>query len=249
MLIERFVVGPIQTNCYLVACEETKEAMVIDPDVREKTEKNTLLDSVKQGNLQLQYIVNTHHHSDHTAGNTVFKQATGAKILVHEIDAVVLHEPWKWWLEMMKTHPQRPCPVCGNIGNYLDLFKEQGKAILNCRVCGFQFEILSSPPADRLLHHGDVIKVGMVDFVVIHTPGHSPGSISLYAEEEKVVFTGDTLFNRSIGRTDMFDASFDEIIRSVKELTKLPDDTVVYPGHGEKTTIGEEKHENPYVQM
>jgi len=249
MLIERFVVGPIKTNCYLAVCEETKEAMVIDPDVREKMEINALLDSIKRQNLHVQYIVNTHHHCDHTGGNTMVKQATGAKILMHELDAPVVHEPWEWWLKMIKADPQRPCPVCGKIGNRLEIFKEQGKAIMDCQTCGFQFEIVSSPPVDRLLQHRDVINIGHVELIVIHTPGHSRGGISLYAEKQKVVFTGDTLFNRSIGRTDIFDASFDDIIRSVKELMKLPDDTVVYPGHGEMTTIGEEKRENPYVQM
>lgn len=247
MMIETLITGPVQTNCYLVACEEMKHAMVIDPDLRDEPEQNGLLDLLTQNDLSLRYIVNTHHHSDHTGGNAMIKQATGAALLVHELDAVYLPEPWKWWQKMVQTDPRRPCPVCGRVGIYLEIFEEQGKAIVNCRVCGFRFEIFSSPPADRLLRDRDLIEVGKVGFTVIHSPGHSPGGISLYAGAENVVFTGDSLFRRSIGRTDMFDASSDAIIKSVKALMELPDDTVVYPGHGSRTTIGEEKRENPYL--
>jgi len=250
MQITHFLFGPVQTNCYLVVCEQTLEAMVIDPDVRTKEDKEKLLDTVKQQNLQWRYVVNTHHHSDHIGGNSVLKQATGAEILIHELDAPVLREPWEWWSKMLKAYPERPCPVCGKVGkHHLEIFEGQGKAVLGCHACGFKFEIIASPPPDRLLHHGDVIKVGESEFTVIHTPGHSAGGISLYAEKESAVFTGDTLFNASIGRTDTIDGSFEDIIKSVKELMKLPEETVVYPGHGEGTTIGKEKRGNPYVRM
>jgi hydroxyacylglutathione hydrolase len=249
MQVIDFVFGPIKTNCYLVVCEQNLEAMVIDPDVRKKEEKEILLDTIKQQNLVLRYIVNTHHHSDHTAGNGILKKATGAEILVHELDAAVLPEPWEWWSSMIEADPSRPCPVCGNQGVFLEIIKEKGKAIMGCRACGFKFEIIASPPPDRLLHDGDVIKVGKLGFDVIHTPGHSKGGISLYAKKESVVFTGDTLFNGSVGRTDTIDGSFEDIIKSVQKLMKLPDDTNVYPGHGERTTIGKQKHGNPHVHI
>lgn len=106
-----------------------------------------------------------------------------------------------------------------------------------------------SPPADRLVHDGDVIRVGKIEFEVIHTPGHSRGSISLYCESESVVFSGDTLFNRSIGRTDLPESSAEDMKRSLREkLMKLPEQTIVYPGHGPETTIGEEKTWNPFLQ-
>jgi hydroxyacylglutathione hydrolase len=248
MLIKHFIVGPIETNCYLVACEESLEAIVIDPDIRKQEEKEKLFNEIRQRNLKLKYIFNTHHHTDHTAGNAMLKKATGAQILIHELDAPVLPEQWKWVLKMSKVGKQPNCPMCGSDKVFTKFFEEQREAMFGCRDCGFKFGIIPSPPADLLLHDGDVVKVGQLEFIVIHTPGHSPGGISLYIEKEKVVFTGDTLFKSSIGRTDLLDSSRENIIESVNALMKLPADTIVYPGHGEKTTIGREKRDNPYVQ-
>jgi len=105
-----------------------------------------------------------------------------------------------------------------------------------------------SPEADRLLGDGEIVKVGDLKFTVIHTPGHTKGSISLFCESENVAFTGDTLFAGSIGRTDLPGSSFEEIMYSLREkLMNLPEETVVYPGHGGKTTIGREKRTNPFL--
>lgn len=101
--------------------------------------------------------------------------------------------------------------------------------------------------ADRKLYDGDEIIIGNTKLNVIHTPGHSKGSICLKAD--KVLFTGDTLFAGSIGRTDLEGGSYTEIIKSIKnKLTVLPHDTTVYPGHGPSTTIKEEKESNPFLQ-
>jgi len=104
-----------------------------------------------------------------------------------------------------------------------------------------------SPKADRLVEEGEIINVGNLELKVIHTPGHTKGSISLFCEKENVVFTGDTLFAGSIGRTDLPGSSFDEMMHSLKKLMDLPDETVVHPGHGGKTTIGREKRTNPFL--
>ncbi len=98
------------------------------------------------------------------------------------------------------------------------------------------------------LVEGSVVRVGAVEFTVLHTPGHSPGGISLYCAEEKVVFSGDALFQMGIGRTDFPGGSMAVLVKSIRErLFTLPDDTVVYSGHGPQTTIGYEKANNPWL--
>ena len=101
--------------------------------------------------------------------------------------------------------------------------------------------------ADRLLEDGDSIDVNDLHFEVLHTPGHTSGGICLYGHE--VVFTGDTLFYHSVGRTDIGGGTHEELIRSIyKKLLPLPDKTVVYPGHGPPSTIGAERHGNPFLR-
>ncbi len=101
--------------------------------------------------------------------------------------------------------------------------------------------------ADKLLHDGDVLELGEAKLNIIHTPGHSRGSICIYCEGS--LFSGDTLFACSIGRTDLAGGSFDQIIASIKDkLFILPEDTAVYPGHGPSSTILIEKRRNPFFQ-
>jgi len=103
------------------------------------------------------------------------------------------------------------------------------------------------PKPDRLLHDGDIIEVGDLRFTVVHTPGHSPDGISLVGHG--VVFTGDTLFNLGIGRTDFFDSNYKQLMESIfSKLLVLPDETIVYPGHGPETTIGDERKWNPFLR-
>ena len=210
MILEMLTVGTIFTNCYIVGCSETLEGLIIDPGFDRDSEAGRVLEKVDQHHLEIKYIVNTHGHPDHTAGNRILKEATGAPILIHELDAPKLTDASK---------------------NLSELF--------GLRV--------TSPPADQVLREGDVVRVGKVKLKVLHTPGHSKGSISLLGN--KVVFTGDTLFAGSIGRYDFPDASFREIMSSIKRLAMLPDHVKVYPGHGPTSTIGEEKRSNPFLQM
>jgi len=192
MIVKCFAVGWLSTNCYVVGCEETKEAAVIDPGLESEAETEQILDYIKQNGFHIKYIINTHGHPDHTSGNAVMKEATGAPILIHENDAERVH-------------------------------------------------------ADRKLHDGDVLHVGNFKLVVLHTPGHTKDGISLLGDN--VVFTGDTLFAGSVGRTDFLGGSFQELMQSIKtKLLPLPDSFKVYPGHESSTTIGDEKKHNPFLQ-
>ena len=102
------------------------------------------------------------------------------------------------------------------------------------------------PKPDRLLKDGDTIDVDDLNFTVLHTPGHSPGGISLYGHG--ILFSGDTLFNHGIGRTDFPGCSYEQLMDSIQnKLMTLPDETIVYPGHGPSTTIGKEKRGNPFL--
>ncbi|GIV96862.1 MAG: MBL fold metallo-hydrolase [Herpetosiphonaceae bacterium] len=103
-------------------------------------------------------------------------------------------------------------------------------------------------PADRPLSHGDRLQLGSLQIHVIHTPGHTPGSVCFHIPSERILLGGDTLFRRSVGRTDLPGGDTEVLIRSIQDrLWPLDDEIVVYPGHGEQTTIGEERELNPFV--
>ncbi len=104
------------------------------------------------------------------------------------------------------------------------------------------------PEPDRLLAEGDIIQIGEIKLSVIATPGHTEGGIALYDNDQGVLFSGDTLFKKSMGRVDLPGGNLDKIRASLKKLCRLPGKTIVYPGHGPSTTIDYEKEQNPYCQ-
>jgi len=210
MNLKMLTVGSLFTNCYVIWCDKTREAIVIDPGFDRQSEAGKVFHILKENELKVKFIVNTHGHPDHTCGNGVVKSATDASILIHKLDAGML----------------------GRTGKDLDSL--------------FDFHVLS-PIADDFLEDGDVVRFGRTVLRVLHTPGHSPGSISLVGED--CVFTGDTLFAGSIGRVDLSGGSGEEIIRSLREkLAVLPERLAVYPGHGPTSTIEREKRNNPFLQ-
>lgn len=107
-----------------------------------------------------------------------------------------------------------------------------------------------TPPIGHFLSDGEIVRFGVHQLKVLHTPGHTPGGLTYYSEEEKVAFTGDTLFRMSVGRTDFERGSWQQLLESLRNvISLLPADTVVYPGHGPLTTIGEEQQMNPYLRQ
>lgn len=208
MLLETFPVGPLQCNCSIIVCPETKEAAVIDPG----GDPQAIIDRCERDGYKIKYLLHTHAHFDHIAGSRAVKEKTGAKICLHKEDE---------WL-------------------YNNLNK-QGMMF------GFTFD--APVPIDHYLQDEEVLKVGNVKAKVIYTPGHTPGSTCFSMQEkDSVLFAGDTLFHGSIGRTDLWGGSFEQIIKSIKgRLFELDDSTEVIAGHGPNTSIWNERRENPFV--
>ncbi|RJX27738.1 MAG: MBL fold metallo-hydrolase [Dethiobacter sp.] len=204
MLLERIEVGPFISNCYLVACPETREAVIIDPGAEGKF----IIKRVRELGLKVKYIINTHAHIDHVGANGDVKDAFNVPILVHSADLPLYRSP------QASTA----------------LFMGQGQTAL----------------PDQTLQEGDVLEVGTLKIKVLETPGHTPGGITL--DINGVLFSGDTLFAGSIGRTDFPGGSYRQIIKSIKDKILIyPDDTEVFPGHGPPTTVGDERRYNPFL--
>lgn len=122
------------------------------------------------------------------------------------------------------------------------------EAASQARMFGFQLKE-ASVPLGKYIADKDTITVGNIQLEAIQVPGHSPGSLAFYCKEEKCLFAGDVLFQGSIGRADLPGGNFDKLRENIcSRLFVLPDETVVYPGHGEATTIGNEKRNNPFFR-
>lgn len=209
LIPKAFEVGMLSTECYVVNCKETSEAVIIDPGFDTQIELKEITSYIEGSQLKLKAIVNTHGHPDHTCGNSTIKEKFHVPICIHADDAYML----------------------GETG--MDTARYFGHNSV-------------SPAADVLLQDDDYVKFGEISLRVVHSPGHSLGSVVLLSERE--VFTGDTLFAGSIGRTDFPGSSDREMQVSLRKLLGLPDYFVVYPGHGPRTTIGEEKRVNPFLR-
>lgn len=202
MEYQRFVLGDLRTNCYLLWSES--EAGIIDPggDPRE-VEK-----FIHSRGLNLKWIVNTHGHADHIAGNRSLYEKYHIPIMIHEADRPMLTSS------------------AANLSVYIGM-------------------PITSPDAERLLQHGEVIPLGAESLTVIATPGHTPGGISLYTEG--LLFSGDSLFRETIGRTDLPGGDHWLLLKSIREhLLTLPPTTKVLPGHESETTIAYETKYNPF---
>ena len=207
MILKTLVVGPYGTNCYIVGSESTKRGMIIDPGAEPKN----ILSEVNRLGLSIVWIIVTHSHFDHIGAIKAVKDATGAKIALHEAEGEGVRQAIAQALGSV---------MAGSIGK----------------------------PAkpDKLLNDGDSIDIDDLHFTVLYTPGHSRGGISLAGHG--VVFSGDTLFNMGVGRTDFPGCSETKLMDSIyKKLMVLPDETVVFPGHGPETTIGDERRMNPFL--
>ena len=199
------VVGPLDTNCYLVYCDETRDCAIIDPGA----DADRIFPMVAEKELKPVLILNTHGHIDHVGANFDVKDKFGVPLCIHALDGPMLEKIQEFELSLF----------------------------LGAR---------ESPPPDRFLNDGDIISIGKSALRVLHTPGHTPGSISFLADE--ILFSGDTLFNGGVGRTDLPGGSTRDLEASIRDrILTLPPQTIVLPGHGPWTTVGEEKESNPFL--
>jgi len=211
LLRETFPAGPFECNCTVLACEETREAVIIDPG----GETERIAEIVAAHDLTVRAIIHTHAHLDHVFCTREVHERHGGTICLHPDDRFL----------------------------YDDL---AGQAAM------FGWRVKPTRPVERWLAHDDTIDLGTRRLTVVHTPGHTPGSICfelVVTGERTVVFAGDTLFRGSIGRTDLPGGDSATLRRSIKQRLYTRDlDALVIPGHGPETTLGDEAISNPFVR-
>jgi hydroxyacylglutathione hydrolase len=228
LIHEVIPVGMLQCNCSILGDPVTHEAIVVDPG----DEVERIEEILRKHGLKVRAIISTHTHIDHVGGLAGLHGATGAPVLIHESD--------------------------------MELY---GHLDMQAQWLGVETPAITK--IEEFVKEGDTLRWGGYEARVLHTPGHTPGSISLVvgqgisapesvtgtpkvaatANAPERLIAGDTLFQRSIGRTDLWGGSFPQILQSIREkLLVLPDEVIVYPGHGETTTIGLERAHNPFLR-
>ena len=218
MIVQKFVLTPFQQNTRVVACEETRKAICIDPG----EESHELVDFINSQSLELQAIILTHGHLDHIGGTAaLYKQFPDAEIIIHKDDE-----------DLYYGLPQQPL--------FMGIQPDQFASL------GFDYE--DPPKLTRNWIDGEIYEVGKLRFKVLHCPGHTRGHVVLAEETEKVVFVGDCLFAGSIGRTDLPGGNSDRLMDSINDkIIALGDEFTVYSGHGPETTIADERRSNPFL--
>jgi len=217
MILETSAVPPFMKNGFVLGCEATREAVVIDPG----DDVDLLLTAVEKRGLKPVAILLTHAHLDHVTGVGRAKRALGVPAWLHKAD------------------------------NFLyEAVVQQGRM--------FGFEVEPQPAVDNFYEPDQTLRFGDYEISVHHTPGHCPGGVCLAVNgdprtsgptDRRILIVGDTLFAGSIGRTDLPGGDLETLLRSIRDvLFSFPDGTPVYSGHGEPTTIGQERRSNPFLR-
>lgn len=205
MRIERFPVGPLDNNLYLLTPDQGSDVIVVDPSL----ESASVLRAIRERGLVVRRILLTHAHIDHILMAKPFRDATGAPLWLHEGDRT-LYELGPIQAEQM----------------------------------GLAWP--GTAPIDHWMADDEAVGIPGIEVRAIHTPGHSPGSVTFVTPEGLVV--GDVLFRESVGRADLPGGDWETLVRSIRgRLFSFPKSTAVYPGHGPVTTIGHEMKVNPFV--
>jgi glyoxylase-like metal-dependent hydrolase (beta-lactamase superfamily II) len=211
LLRETFPAGPFQCNCSILACGDSKDAIVVDPG----GELERIAEIVAHYDLTVRAIIHTHAHLDHIVGTRDVKQAHGGTICLHRDD----------------------------------LFLYDGAAT---QAGWFGWPAPTMLPVERFIEDGERVDFGKLHALVLHTPGHTPGSVCFEVSDPDagtLMLSGDTLFRRSVGRTDLPGGHGPTLLRSIRDKLYVRDpDAVVIPGHGPTTTLGDEARANPFVK-
>ncbi|MCS6906786.1 MAG: MBL fold metallo-hydrolase [Anaerolineales bacterium] len=208
LIIERMILGPVQTNAYLIHDPQTQTTVAIDP----AWEGEKIAAFAEQNRWKISQVWLTHAHFDHFGGVSGILKSTSPPPLV-------------------ALHPSD-----------LPLWRAQGGAQF------FGFRVESPPEPNLYLRHGQVLRVGEYEVEVRHAPGHTPGHVVFYIPQAEVCFCGDVIFESGIGRTDLPGGDFETLMNSIREqILTLPDQTRLLSGHGEETTVAQERHHNPWL--
>ena len=206
--VRQMPLGPLQTNAYLLACDETYAAAIVDPSWNGRG----IVAAADEAGFEITAILLTHAHFDHVGGLAEVKELTGAPIYLHA-DAV----------EMLRD------------------------ATMSAALFGMRFP--SPPPPDESLTDGQWLAIGNLEVQVLYTPGHAPGHVSFHLPKYRTIFDGDVLFEGSVGRTDLPGGDYETLMATIRDrLLTLPDETRVFSGHGNPTTIGDERAHNPFLR-
>lgn len=208
--IEKFVLGELDTNTYIVTETQADVCAVVDP----AAEDEAFLKALE--NRKVEYILLTHGHFDHVSGVKAVKEKTGAKTVIHGEDADCLTDESKSLFLLMNPNSHSRQPLTS---------------------------------ADILVKDGSSLTLGNTTVKVLHTSGHTKGGVCYVFEKERVLFSGDTLFKLSAGRTDFPGGNAREELMSLSKIASLDGDYSVYCGHGEDTTLDFERKNNRYVRI
>ncbi|MFZ9594535.1 MAG: MBL fold metallo-hydrolase [Bdellovibrionia bacterium] len=242
MIQKTLVVGPFQCNCRIWVCPKTGEALVVDPgDEAQKIIHELQALRLPSGlPVQVKVLLHTHGHLDHIGATAQVARALG-----HPSAPLAA-----------TREGSAPVSMSGGSGPRIALHRDDEPLYQKLRMQGqmFGFQLEEPLPIDHFLEDEETLNVGQLRLQILHTPGHSPGSVCIRVHEDRElgvsesVLSGDTLFRGSVGRTDLWGANQDQMFRSIfNRILTLDGDTRVCPGHGPDTTIGVEKRTNPFL--
>jgi glyoxylase-like metal-dependent hydrolase (beta-lactamase superfamily II) len=217
------VLGPVSTNCYLIADPDSGDAAVIDP----AWDGHIILAEAKKRSWMIGQLWYTHAHFDHFGGAAEIAEALNPSTN----------------LSSRMSGDTRPRLNIALHPLDHDMWELQGGAAL------FGMRIDPGPEPTIDLAHGQVLRLGSQTFEVRHTPGHTPGHCVFYCVQANVLFSGDLVFQSGVGRTDLPGGDWDALVTSIqKQVYTLPDETRILSGHGPETWVGQEKCKNPFVR-